>query len=108
MNYFQTHCKQQRPVAPRTLTTNEKHQLAADSSESPTVFSPSAKYLNQSFVALAILSTVHNGASFHWSIDVSMVATPSSKRTLGVHCSRRLIFEISAKVQSGSPGRFGM
>src|SRR5579859_5185807 len=77
-------------------TPSQTAQMLAFCGEPFAALLSSARYLNQSFVAFAILSTVHRGASFHCSIEANIVATPSSNRTFGFHCRTRLIFEMSA------------
>ena len=59
-------------------------------------------------VALAIDSGSHSGASRQYSISATVRATPSSKHTSGFHPSSLDMRVMSADVQSGSPGRFGM
>src|SRR5262245_9942446 len=58
-------------------------------------------------VACSIDAGSHTGASRQNSMFRSISATPCSKVIRGSQPSSRVIFVMSAQVQSGSPGRFG-
>ena len=62
------------------------------------------RYLNQSFVSFSIDFASHTGASLNSLIDSKSFFTPVSNEILGFHFVFFKILEISAKVQSGSPG----
>src|SRR5882672_2519185 len=62
---------------------------------------------NQVRVAVAIDSGSQRGALRQYSMAASTFPTPSSKPTVGRQSSSEVMREMSAQVQSGSPGRFG-
>jgi hypothetical protein len=64
-------------------------------------------FKNQVRVAIAMESGSHSGASRQCSMSPIIRATPSSNVTMVFHPSLLRILPLSAKVQSGSPGRFG-
>src|SRR5262249_39979548 len=70
--------------------------------------SAGVRYSNHSFVASAIDAGFQTGASRQYSMFCSMIATPSSNVTFGFQPRTRWILRMSANVESGSPGRFGM